>query len=40
MTQAGAVMFSVGLMAGLLGCIWFLEVGFFLGIDDSRVDGG
>ncbi len=29
MTQAGAVMFSVGLMAGLLGCIWFLEVGFF-----------
>ncbi len=29
MTQAGAVMFSVGLMAGLLGCIWFLEVSFF-----------
>ncbi len=29
MTQVGAVMFSVGLMAGLLGCIWFLEVGFF-----------
>lgn len=29
MTQAGAVMFSVGLMAGLLGCIWFLEVGFY-----------
>ena len=29
MTQAGAVMFSVGLMTGLLGCIWFLEVGFF-----------
>jgi hypothetical protein len=22
-------MFSVGLMAGLLGCIWFMEVGFF-----------
>jgi len=29
MTQAGAVMFSVGLMTGLLGCIWFMEVGFF-----------
>ena len=29
MTQAGAVMFSAGLMVGLLGCIWFLEVGFF-----------
>lgn len=29
LTQAGAVMFSAGLMAGLLGCIWFLEVGFF-----------
>lgn len=29
LTQAGAVMFSVGLMAGLLGCIWFMEVGFF-----------
>ncbi|WP_386818695.1 DUF2868 domain-containing protein [Luteolibacter algae] len=29
LTQAGAVMFSLGLMAGLLGCIWFLEVGFF-----------
>ena len=29
MTQAGAVMFSAGLMAGLLGCIWFLEVGFY-----------
>lgn len=29
LTQAGAVMFSVGLMAGLLGCIWFLEVGFY-----------
>ncbi len=29
MTQAGAVMFSVGLMAGLLGCVWFLEVVFF-----------
>jgi Protein of unknown function (DUF2868) len=29
MTQAGAVMFSAGLMAGLLGCIWFLEVAFF-----------
>ncbi|MBG7606883.1 MAG: DUF2868 domain-containing protein [Verrucomicrobia bacterium] len=29
MTQAGAVMFSIGLMAGLLGCIWFLEVSFF-----------
>ncbi|MEP2777624.1 MAG: DUF2868 domain-containing protein [Luteolibacter sp.] len=29
LTQAGAVMFSVGLMAGLLGCIWFLEVSFF-----------
>ncbi len=29
MTQVGAVMFSVGLMAGLLGCIWFLEVVFF-----------
>ena len=29
LTQAGAVMFSVGLMAGLLGCIWFLEVTFF-----------
>ena len=29
MTQAGAMMFSVGLMVGLLGCIWFLEVGFF-----------
>ena len=27
LTQAGAVMFSLGLMAGLLGCIWFLEVG-------------
>ncbi|WP_411826314.1 DUF2868 domain-containing protein [Luteolibacter sp. AS25] len=29
LTQVGAVTFSVGLMAGLLGCIWFLEVGFF-----------
>ena len=29
LTQAGAVMFSVGLMAGLLGCIWFMQVGFF-----------
>jgi hypothetical protein len=29
LTQAGAVMFSVGLMAGLLGCIWFMEVGFY-----------
>ena len=29
LTQAGAVMFSAGLMVGLLGCIWFLEVGFF-----------
>lgn len=29
LTQAGAVMFSVGLMVGLLGCIWFLEVGFY-----------
>lgn len=29
LTQAGAVMFSVGLMTGLLGCIWFLEVVFF-----------
>ncbi len=29
LTQAGAVMFSLGLMAGLLGCIWFLEVTFF-----------
>ena len=29
MTQAGAVMFSVGMMAGLLGCLWFLEVVFF-----------
>ncbi|MGJ8634613.1 MAG: DUF2868 domain-containing protein [Luteolibacter sp.] len=29
LTQVGAMMFSVGLMAGLLGCIWFLEVGFF-----------
>ncbi len=29
MTQAGAVMFSAGLIVGLLGCIWFLEVVFF-----------
>lgn len=29
LTQVGAVMFSVGLMAGLLGCIWFLKVSFF-----------
>ena len=29
LTQVGAVMFSAGLMAGLLGCIWFLEVGFY-----------
>lgn len=29
MTQAGAVMFSMGLMTGLLGCIWFLDVSFF-----------
>jgi len=29
LTQMGAIMFSVGLMAGLLGCIWFLEVGFY-----------
>lgn len=29
LTQAGAVMFSLGLMAGLLGCIWFFEVGFY-----------
>ena len=27
--QVGAMMFSAGLMAGLLGCIWFLEVGFY-----------
>ena len=29
MTQAGAVMFSAGLMVGLLGCIWFMEIGFY-----------
>lgn len=29
MTQAGGAMFSLGLMAGLLGCIWFMEIGFF-----------
>ncbi|MBC7980911.1 MAG: DUF2868 domain-containing protein, partial [Armatimonadetes bacterium] len=29
LSQAGAVMFSAGLMAGLLGCLWFMEVGFF-----------
>ena len=29
LTQVGAVMFSAGMMAGLLGCIWFLEVGFY-----------
>lgn len=29
LAQVGAVMFSLGTMAGLLGCIWFLEVGFF-----------
>jgi hypothetical protein len=29
LTQAGAVMFSAGLMAGLLGCIWFMEIGFY-----------
>lgn len=29
LTQSGAIMFSVGLMTGLLGCIWFIEVGFF-----------
>jgi hypothetical protein len=29
MAQAGAVMFSAGLMAGLLGCIWFMEIGFY-----------
>ena len=29
LAQAGAVMFSAGLMAGLLGCLWFMEVGFF-----------
>jgi hypothetical protein len=29
LTQAGAAMFSAGLMAGLLGCIWFMEVGFY-----------
>lgn len=29
MTQVGAMMFSVGLMTGLLGCIWFLDVTFF-----------
>ena len=29
LTQAGAVMFSAGLMVGLLGCIWFLEIRFY-----------
>jgi hypothetical protein len=29
LTQAGAVMFSAGLMVGLLGCIWFMEIGFY-----------
>jgi hypothetical protein len=29
LAQAGAVMFSAGLMVGLLGCILFLEVGFY-----------
>lgn len=29
LTQAGAVMFSLGLMAGLLGCIWFMQIGFY-----------
>jgi hypothetical protein len=29
MTQAGAAMFSAGLMVGLLGCIWFMEIGFY-----------
>lgn len=29
MTQVGAMMFSLGLMAGLLGCIWFLDVRFY-----------
>lgn len=29
LSQLGAVMFSLGLMIGLLGCIWFLEVGFY-----------
>ena len=33
LTQAGAVMFSAGLMAGLLGCIWFMEIGFYSGLD-------
>jgi hypothetical protein len=29
LTQAGAVMFSAGLMTGLLGCVWFMEIGFY-----------
>ena len=29
LTQAGAVMFSAGLMVGLLGCIWFMRIGFY-----------
>ena len=29
LTQAGAVMFSAGLMVGLLGCIWFMKIGFY-----------
>ncbi|MFK7849375.1 MAG: DUF2868 domain-containing protein [Akkermansiaceae bacterium] len=29
MTQGAAVMFSLGLMVGLLGCIWFLRVHFY-----------
>jgi len=28
-TQAGGMAFNAGLLAGLIGCLWFLNVGFF-----------
>jgi hypothetical protein len=28
-TQAGGMSFNAGLLAGLVGCLWFLNVGFF-----------
>lgn len=29
LTQSGAVLFNIGLITGLLTCLWFLQVGFF-----------
>ena len=39
MLQVGAGMFSLGMMAGLLGSVWFLEVSFFWEKYDDGLDG-